>query len=184
MINGSIRKRRINSIGADGNIRRCKSCDSMRHMLPECLDSWENMQDVQVTELEAVSEDNQECPYSWENMQDVHVTKLEAVTEDNQDVDNEEMQEVDDEEMLKKGMKGKLVDVKISNTEEKDNMDKIIEENYPNEEESSDYMKNGKVKGKVVVIEQLFSEPVEDFDIAYEADLLKMKELGLPFGLS
>ena len=40
MNNGSIRKKRINPTGADGNIRRCKSCDSMRHMLPE----WNGME--------------------------------------------------------------------------------------------------------------------------------------------
>merc|ERR1711915_58656 len=106
-----------------------------------------------------------------------------------------------DEEMLKRGMKGKViedtVDVKISDIdkknkrkvsfdtealEEKNDMDKIMEENFPNQEESSDDMKNANVKGKVVVVEQLYSEPVEDFDIAYKEDLVKMKELGLPLG--
>ena len=98
-------------------------------------------------------------------------------------------------------MKGKViedtVDVKISDIdkknkrkvsfdtealEEKNDMDKIMEENFPNQGESSDDMKNANVKGKVVVVEQLYSEPVEDFDIAYKEDLVKMKELGLPLG--
>ena len=45
--------------GADGNIRRCKSCDSMRRMLLECSDGRKIMLDVHVTELEAVTKDNQ-----------------------------------------------------------------------------------------------------------------------------
>ena len=26
-----------------GEVLRCLSCDSIRHMLPDCLDSWENL---------------------------------------------------------------------------------------------------------------------------------------------
>ena len=96
-------------------------------------------------------------------------------------------------------MKGKVVedtvDVKISKTdkqdkrkvsfdtgnlEENDDANEIIEESFPNRDESSDDIKNGKVKNKVVVVEQLYSEPVEDFDITFKEDLVKMKELGLP----
>ena len=56
-------KKRVNPTGADGNIKRCKSCDSIRHMLPECPDSYENMQqcEAHVTELSMVGEeDNQD----------------------------------------------------------------------------------------------------------------------------
>ena len=73
MNNGSIRKKRINPTGADGNIRRCMSCDSVRHMLPECPDSWENMKDVHVTELEVVTEDSQEV--GDEEMQECFITE-------------------------------------------------------------------------------------------------------------
>ena len=57
---GSFKKKRLNPTGADGNVRRCKSCDSIRHMLSDCPDSWENMRDIHVTELETVSETNEE----------------------------------------------------------------------------------------------------------------------------
>ena len=56
---GSFKKKRVNPTGQDGNLKRCKSCDSIRHMLPECPDSWENMKDVHVTELTTVGEDDE-----------------------------------------------------------------------------------------------------------------------------
>lgn len=39
--NGSAKK--INPPGPDGNPLRCRSCDSIRHMIRECPDSYENM---------------------------------------------------------------------------------------------------------------------------------------------
>lgn len=52
-------KKKINPTGADGNIKRCKSCDSIRHMLPDCPDSYENMQmEAHVTELSMVGEED------------------------------------------------------------------------------------------------------------------------------
>ena len=63
---GSFKKKRVNPTGADGAVKRCKSCDSIRHMLPDCPDSWENMKDVHVTELETVGENDQEFDYSDE----------------------------------------------------------------------------------------------------------------------
>ena len=39
-----------------------------------------------------------------------------------------------------------------------------------------------KERNKVVLVEQLYSEPVEEFDLAYKEDLVKMKEMGLPLG--
>ena len=39
---GATRKR-LNPIGPDGDYLKCVSCLSIRHLLPECPDSWENM---------------------------------------------------------------------------------------------------------------------------------------------
>ena len=36
--------RKMNPLGQDGKTLRCKACGSFRHMLPECPDSWENME--------------------------------------------------------------------------------------------------------------------------------------------
>ena len=40
----------------------------------------------------------------------------------------------------------------------------------------------GQSGGKVVLVEQIYSEPVEDFDVAFKEDLVQMKEMGLPLG--
>ena len=37
-------------------------------------------------------------------------------------------------------------------------------------------------KGRVVLVKQFYSESVEEFDVAYKEDLVKMKEMGLPLG--
>ena len=53
-------EKRLNPAGADGNPKRCKSCDSIRHMLSDCPDSWENMKTAYVTELDTVDEQRDE----------------------------------------------------------------------------------------------------------------------------
>ena len=58
-------EKRINPSGADGNPKRCKSCDSIRHMLSECPDSWENMKGAYVSELETVGEHEGEQVQEW-----------------------------------------------------------------------------------------------------------------------
>ena len=53
-------EKRINPNGPDGNPKRCKSCDSVRHMLQDCPDSWENMkQEAYVTNLDTVGENEE-----------------------------------------------------------------------------------------------------------------------------
>ena len=42
--------RKMNPLGQDGKTLRCKACGSFRHMLPECPDSWENMEKLNITE--------------------------------------------------------------------------------------------------------------------------------------
>ena len=36
-------KKKINPTGRDGEVLKCKSCGSFRHLLDDCPDSWENM---------------------------------------------------------------------------------------------------------------------------------------------
>ena len=36
-------KKKINPSGRDGEVLKCKSCGSFRHLLADCPDSWENM---------------------------------------------------------------------------------------------------------------------------------------------
>merc|ERR550519_1182719 len=43
-------------------------------------------------------------------------------------------------------------------------------------------MKEEKTRNKIVLVEQIYSEPVDDFDLAFKDDLVKMKEMGLPLG--
>ena len=40
---GEMRKKR-NPVGANGRVLRLKSCGSFRHIVAECPDSWENME--------------------------------------------------------------------------------------------------------------------------------------------
>ena len=42
--NKGVRKKRINPLGVDGQVLRCMSCGSYRHLLDVCPDSWENME--------------------------------------------------------------------------------------------------------------------------------------------
>merc|ERR1740128_615078 len=42
--------------------------------------------------------------------------------------------------------------------------------------------KKGGPNNNTVRADQIYSEPVEEFDLAYKEDLIKMKELGLPLG--
>ena len=44
--------KKINPVGSDGQPKRCVSCDSIRHMLAECPDSWENMAANLATKLD------------------------------------------------------------------------------------------------------------------------------------
>ena len=64
-------KKKVNPTGADGNIKRCKSCESIRHLLPECPDSYENMQEAHVTELDTVGEED----YLDEEMKECFITE-------------------------------------------------------------------------------------------------------------
>ena len=36
-------KKKLNTLGSDGKILLCYSCESYRHLIAECPDSWENI---------------------------------------------------------------------------------------------------------------------------------------------
>ena len=48
--------RKMNPLGKDGRTLTCKACGSFRHMLPECPDSWENMQKLNIRDENMVFE--------------------------------------------------------------------------------------------------------------------------------
>ena len=48
--------RKINPLGNDGRTLTFKACGSFRHMLPECPDSWENMQKLNIRDGNMVFE--------------------------------------------------------------------------------------------------------------------------------
>ena len=52
VINQTGIKKKINPTGRDGEVLKCKSCRSFRHLLDDCLDSWEDMgnMDEEITE--------------------------------------------------------------------------------------------------------------------------------------
>ena len=43
VVNKTGLKKKINPSGRDGEVLKCKSCGSFRHLLDDCPDSWENM---------------------------------------------------------------------------------------------------------------------------------------------
>ena len=45
-------RKNINPTGPDGRTLTCKSCDSFRHLLPACPNSWENMAKINIVEDE------------------------------------------------------------------------------------------------------------------------------------
>ena len=47
---------KMNPLGKDGRALTCKACGSFRHMLPECPDSWENMQKLNIRDEDMVLE--------------------------------------------------------------------------------------------------------------------------------
>ena len=49
--------RRVNPIGSNGNILTCAACGSFRHLLAECPDSWENLEEACVCEALNESEE-------------------------------------------------------------------------------------------------------------------------------
>ena len=44
-------KKKLNTLGSDGKILLCYSCGSYRHLIAECLDSWENIVKRKISEL-------------------------------------------------------------------------------------------------------------------------------------
>ena len=100
-----------------------------------------------------------------------------------------------DEELLQAGMKGKVIPSK----EDSVSVKKVsFDEQTKEEEEVGDVLEEaggknisigkpqkkggGGQNSRMVRADQLYSEPVEEFDLAYKEDLIKMKELGLPLG--
>ena len=55
-INSKNSGRKMNPLGKDGRALTCKACGSFRHMLPECPDSWENMQKLNIRDEDMVLE--------------------------------------------------------------------------------------------------------------------------------
>ena len=55
-INSKNSGRKMNPLGKDGRALTCKACGSFRHMLPECPDSWENMQKLNIRDETMVLE--------------------------------------------------------------------------------------------------------------------------------
>ena len=55
-INSKNSGRKMNPLGKDGRALTCKACGSFRHMLPECPDSWENMQKLNIRDEDMVFE--------------------------------------------------------------------------------------------------------------------------------
>ena len=55
-INSKNSGRKMNPLGKDGRTLTCKACGSFRHMLPECPDSWENMQKLNIRDEDLVLE--------------------------------------------------------------------------------------------------------------------------------
>ena len=105
-----------------------------------------------------------------------------------------------DEELLNRGMKGKVVEQVVDPQMEEDKKIRKVSfdaETLDNEKPVGEIEKNvvgldnigntgegreGKERNNVILVEQLYSEPVEEFDLAYKEDLVKMKEMGLPLG--
>ena len=100
-----------------------------------------------------------------------------------------------DEELLQAGMKGKVIPSKKDSVSVK----KVsFDEQTKEEEEVGDVLEEaggknisigkpqkkggGGQNSRMVRADQIYSEPVEEFDLAYKEDLIKMKELGLPLG--
>ena len=46
------KSRNINPSGTDGNLLLCRACGSYRHLLKDCPDSWENMENVHLVQHE------------------------------------------------------------------------------------------------------------------------------------
>ena len=55
-INSKNYGRKMNPLGKDSRALTCKACGSFRHMLPECPDSWENMQKLNIRDEDMVFE--------------------------------------------------------------------------------------------------------------------------------
>ena len=96
-----------------------------------------------------------------------------------------------DEELLQAGMRGKVIPGQDQHDKEKkvsfedggvpaedpQDLEAAAEDSAVTETSAT-----GSLGGKVVLVEQLYSEPVEEFDVAFKEDLVKMKEMGLPLG--
>ena len=48
-------RKKINPSGVNGEVLRCLSCGSFRHLLDDCPDSWENMERKKSAEAEHVN---------------------------------------------------------------------------------------------------------------------------------
>ena len=100
-----------------------------------------------------------------------------------------------DEELLQAGMKGKVIPSKEDSVTEK----KVsFEEETKGDEEVGEILEEaggknisigkpnkkggGGLNTRTVRADQIYSEPVEEFDLAYKEDLIRMKEMGLPLG--
>ena len=56
--------KRINPVGGNGNVLTCVSCGSYRHLLPECPDSWENLEKANICNLAEQEEEDGEITES------------------------------------------------------------------------------------------------------------------------
>ena len=70
--------RRQNQFDANGKILRCHACDSFRHLLASCPDSWENMERVKGSK-----EENLPKGYSWDGMTNIRVDTNNSAVSDN-----------------------------------------------------------------------------------------------------
>ena len=100
-----------------------------------------------------------------------------------------------DEELLQAGMKGKVIPSKEDSvivkkvsfdeeTREEEEVGDVLEEAGGKNISigKPQKMGGGVQNNRMVRADQIYSEPVEEFDLAYKEDLITMKELGLPLG--
>ena len=97
-----------------------------------------------------------------------------------------------DEELLQAGMKGKVVvkpsldkvvEKKVSfdeNTKEEKQEEKQEESEAP--APSSPGNTQSESSKNLILVDQVYSEPLEEYDLAFKEDIVTMKEMGLPLG--
>uniref|UniRef100_A0A2C9M991 Uncharacterized protein n=1 Tax=Biomphalaria glabrata TaxID=6526 RepID=A0A2C9M991_BIOGL len=66
------RKKGLSPLGRDGNVSRCLSCGSYRHLLSKCPDSWENLSET----LKVVEDEKGTCPFTGDQREKDFTTRL------------------------------------------------------------------------------------------------------------